>query len=464
MNPEGLLQGREPVGRIVPILVILTLLGVPVILLSSMAGVESPVVIYVSIASIVYFLTLFDIRIGLTITVAAIGLAPEFSAGVVADLRIEDFLIPVILFSWLTRRETARPTLMRGPMLMYIVVSLIATFYGAAMQTIDPIRGMFIAMKSVEYFVLLYLVVNIVRSEDEIRFFTYVFILVGLFAAAQGIFMGWRPDRGIVHRVSGPMGETANIFAGYLTIIISLCIGLVVQTSRLPVRLFLVGTILFLFYACLLTFSRTGYVSLFSGLGIFSLFKRRQLILLILIILVLFPLLAPESVWERASTIGGIFVGELPESARARKQAWEVAWYNDIAQSPLIGNGPGYLPFGYVDNEYVRILVDIGFAGLIAFLWLIFRLFQKANQSYNASTEGTFHRGLSAGYFIALIAMSVHAFGATSFTSIRSMEAFIILTGIFLAQWQGMQAESKGGTESAPSSDGTIRNFRQAGW
>src|SRR5205085_10952818 len=43
----------------------------------------------------------------------------------------------------------------------------------------------------------------------------------------------------------------------------------------------------------------------------------------------------------------------------------------------------------------------------------------------------TFERGFTSGYWISFVAMMVHAIGATSYTSLRTMECFIVITGLF---------------------------------
>ena len=133
--PEEFTEPRAPVSRIIPGLIIIALLSVPVVMLSSAGDTDSRIPLFASVAIIVYIMTLFDIRIGLVLTMAAIGLAPEFEAGGVADLRVEDFLIPVLLFSWITRRETSRPVHLRGPLLLYLAASFIASIYGVVVES-----------------------------------------------------------------------------------------------------------------------------------------------------------------------------------------------------------------------------------------------------------------------------------------------------------------------------------------
>jgi hypothetical protein len=97
----------------------------------------------------------------------------------------------------------------------------------------------------------------------------------------------------------------------------------------------------------------------------------------------------------------------------------------------VLGFGIASLPLGEVDNEYVRVLVDTGLTGLGVFLWLLFVLGRAANRLVGLLPAGTFERGFAAGYWMLFGTLLVHAVGATSFTAIRTMESFMVLTGLF---------------------------------
>jgi hypothetical protein len=86
--------------------------------------------------------------------------------------------------------------------------------------------------------------------------------------------------------------------------------------------------------------------------------------------------------------------------------------------------------FGEVDSEYVRIFSDMGVVGVLLFFWLLIRLGSLANKTYDSLEENTFLRGYVAGYLMAFVAMVIHSIAATTFSAIRTEEAFMILTGL----------------------------------
>jgi O-antigen ligase len=89
---------------------------------------------------------------------------------------------------------------------------------------------------------------------------------------------------------------------------------------------------------------------------------------------------------------------------------------------------------GDVDNEYIRLIADVGILGLGLFGWFLVRIFRTASAHYGRLEAGSFHKGFAAGYLIAFTMICVHGIGATSFTSIRTMEMFMVLTGLMVCQ------------------------------
>ena len=51
----------------------------------------------------IYLIAIVDPILGLSILIACIGLSPEFTFGGVRNLRMEDFLLPGLVFGWLLR-------------------------------------------------------------------------------------------------------------------------------------------------------------------------------------------------------------------------------------------------------------------------------------------------------------------------------------------------------------------------
>src|SRR3972149_6167410 len=49
---------------------------------------------------LVYILTFVDLRIGISVMIMAVGISPEMSVQDVPNIHLEDFIVPVVPFTW----------------------------------------------------------------------------------------------------------------------------------------------------------------------------------------------------------------------------------------------------------------------------------------------------------------------------------------------------------------------------
>ncbi len=435
MHHEGLKELTSSTATLQKIVSLVATIGfIAYLAWSFNTGAEGEVIFYqiaAALAGVVYLLTFMDVILGLAFLIACIGLSPEISLVGLHDLRLEDFVVPALLLAWMTRasyaRETLAPLQIKGPLLAYFAAIMMATLVGLAADTTPSERAFLTLAKHVEYFAIFLLIINNVRTEGEFRALVTFSIMIAMMAALLGA--GRAADDGSA-RLHGPEGETANIFGGYLTLHVAVAVGLFLHSTNIPARASASVAILVIGTALLFTYSRTSYGALFLAVAIFGLIKNRRLLLIVLLVSVLFPLLAPEAVQERMATMTPLATGGPgPSSWISRILAWDDVFRKVFDSSPLLGFGLGSVRLGDVDSEYVRILSDTGLVGVLLFAWILLRLLLRANASYAALPPSGFARGYAAGYLIALVAMTIHAFAATSFTAIRTMECFMLLTG-----------------------------------
>jgi len=383
-----------------------------------------------------YLATFVDVVLGLAFLIACVGFSPEMSMAGMHHLRIEDFIIPALLLAWLTREAERREPLVavpfKGPALLYFVAMLASTLLGAASGTTKPEIGLLILGKFVEYYLIFLIVANNVRTPGEFK----ALLLFAVVVAMAGPLLGFaRPDAtggtpvGF-QRVFGPSGETSNIYGGYLILYLSVAAGLYLHATTTSHRFAAGVALVFLSGGLLYTYSRTSYVSQLAALGIFGVLKARRLLIILVLLVAVFPLLAPDEVFKRASTIMGIFDGSGNPSWDARTDAWKLAVGRMSGTDFLWGKGVGAVKFGDVDSEYVRILVDTGILGLGAFVWFLVRLGVHAGRLYDSLAPAGLFKGYAAGFMTAYFGLIVHGLAATSFSSIRTMESFMILTGL----------------------------------
>lgn len=463
---------QKPPSPLPAIVVTCITMGVLAYLMLSVAGTTGStgfIQFGAALATLAYLLTFVNIRFGLGILILCIGLSPEVSVAGFSNLRFEDFLVPALLAAWLLRslreHEPFAANPVKAPIIAYLIIMTLSALFGAALGSVKPMTSILILGKNVAYFLILLIFLNNIRTYQEFKAFLIFALLVSVAASFISIGNMQTEVRGpVTERVHGPLGETANIFGGFLVLHICMFIGLFLYLPSVRGRLFsLVGAGL-LFYVLMFTYSRTSYAALAASIGVYAVWKHRRLIILLLVVLVLFPLLAPDAVLGRAMSILGIFTGPGPESWEARVFSWEDNMER-IYTRPILGGGPGSISFGDVDNEYFRVAIDLGLVGVLGLAWLLILLVVRANQIHDRIENPGFLKGFAAGYFIAITAILVHAFGATSFSAIRTMEAFMVLTAMMCVltnrydEWKEEDAQATAEAQSMHSGAAMGRRF-----
>lgn len=437
MDPYDENAPRRPLlATLVPIVAFVGLLGYMGYILTREGDASTFYLMGAAVALFVYVLTFTNVALGLAIMIACIGLSPELSLGGISNLRLEDFLVPALAAAWVARATRAHESLadcrVRRPMLVYLGSMVVSSILGAAGGSTKPLDALLYFGKYVEYFLIFVIVVNNVKTEREFKALVLFSLMIGIAAGLVGASRVDNLGESLKSRMTGPTGETATIFGGYLLLNLSLAMGLFLNSTTPGPRVASAAAASLLAIVSLYTFSRTTYAAMAAGLSLFALLKNRRLFAIVLILLLAFPLLAPEGIWERASTIGTVLSERGTPSWVARVTAWQIVFNSHIAKSPLLGSGLASVALGDVDNEYVRVACDLGLLGLAAFVWWLSRLGLEANRLYEALPPDGFHKGFAAGYLIAFFGLAVHAVGATSFTSIRIMEQFMLMSGFMV--------------------------------
>jgi len=449
-------QPGAPAGVLHKLLITLVPLGL--LLYGLLRGTEANLHLQIGVAAgfMVYIVTFIDLTLGLAILIACVGLSPELSIGGIQNLRLEDFVVPALLISWVTRMMQQRiplaPLLVTPALPFYAAGIVLSTLIGVAAGTTSASTAVLYMGKFVEFFLIYVLLVNNVTRREEFRALAAFAILVAL-ASALMVSSAFANERG-PGRLNGPLGETANMYGGYLILNIGIALGLFLQSRSGPARFGSAAAIVLLGIPLLYTYSRTSFVAIMAAALVFGILKDRRLLVVALIAALLTPAIAPESIWNRISSISGVATGQEPSSWTSRMWAWQQAGGRALMENPLLGFGLASIKLGMVDNEYVRVLVDTGILGLALFLWVIIGLLLKATSLTGRLPLQSFERGYASGYWISSVAMMIHAVGATSYTSIRTMECFIVITGLFGALYN--HAEEWGLVETITPSGGTV--------
>ena len=79
----------------------------------------------------------------------------------------------------------------------------------------------------------------------------------------------------------------------------------------------------------------------------------------------------------------------------------------------------------------MKVLIDTGIVGIVAFLFLIGTVFRMALKAHRSCSDPLF-RGVILGYLGGFAGILVHALGANTFIIVRIMEPFWFLTAMVI--------------------------------
>jgi O-antigen ligase len=334
----------------------------------------------------------------------------------------------------------ARFTPINKPILNYVFVCLIATFLGALRGFVNLNISVFYLIKYFEYFLLFFMVTNIVRTDEQVKIFVFSILCVAFLISLYACFQHFRGVERVTAPFEGKAGE-ANTLAGYLILIISFTLGLLMNLRERRLKVLLFISLMVSVPAFLFTLSRSGWIAFVPAfITIIILSRRGRPALIIAAILVglaaqqILPKFFYKRIDETFQTgksyeLMGKRV-KLEDSAGARIVVFNIA-VDKLKKEPVFGYGVGS-SLRVLDNQYARILIEVGLLGLILFIWLMRSIFINALRNLNKLREDNFSRGLIVGFIAGLVGLLVHSVGAESFIIIRIMEPFWFMAAIVM--------------------------------
>jgi len=452
-------------------------------------------------------------EMGLLILIFSMFLSPEIKLAELPKIpgvfkrelpiRIDDLLLIAIFFTWIVRITVRRElgllthTAVNRPIVIYILIFVVSTILAMMRGEVKPV-AIFYLLRYIEYFMLFFMVVNLVHTEKQIK--TYlktgllVCIIVGLYAYYQigkvprvtapfeaaisfdevglspgkMIQPGGREERlkTILEQIKE--SEPASL-GGYLLIVMGLTFGLFLYADTTKRKILLMGLFFFLIPPFIMTLSRASYGAfIFLYLSLILLTRKRKIFLvgLTLLFIVLYPIVFPrlqQAMIERIrytltgyepgfEYLGRAALGPLQyrfePSTALRVRNWMFAFTKWIPKHPLIGHG--VTGVGLVDAQYPLLLGEVGLIGFIVWWWMIITLFRHTWNVYTTGKDN-FMRGLGLGYLAVLVGILVQGIGVNTFIIVRIMEPFWFLTGIMMKLPQIVDLEPQEVTLEKPA-------------
>ena len=442
-------QGQTTLQLILPLVLLLFVLVSFAVVIPSLSPVKA-----VALAGgvVVFVLSFVSTEIALYILIFSMLLSPEFIVGVTGTstgrgvtLRMDDFLLVVIGFSWLARMAINKElglflkTPLNKPIGFYLTLCLVSTLLGSIFGRVDLKTGFFYILKYFEYVIIFFMVSNHLRHRKQLRNYVWAMLLTCAVVSVIGMVNVPAGER-VSAPFEGEVGEP-NTFGGYLVFMICICAGLYLATTSFRNQLLCAFLILLFSVPLFYTQSRSSYLAAIPAvLSFIWLSKKRYWVLpVILLIGLLLPYIAPHPAKERVAytftqgrdrkdvvSIAGV---KLDTSTSARLISWQEA-IEDLKEHPILGYGvTGYK---FVDAQYVRVAAEIGLVGLMVFLFLMATIFRESLRVQREAKD-PFNRGLAIGFVAGFIGLLFHAIGANTFIIVRIMEPFWFVAAMVMA-------------------------------
>lgn len=429
----------------------LVVIGAFLCLMMAYLIAAQPIVVplYLTGGVLLLYIGFFHTRLAIYGIILSMLLSPEIGFGPSAGgrpvtIRLEDVLLLMVGMAWLAKAAyykelgLLRKNPLSRPIGAYALAAIVATAMSAWWGPFDGIKALLFLAKYLEYFILYFLVLNVVESRRDIERYLAAALITCFIVSLVGIAQIPAGNR-VSAPFEGEVGEP-NTLGGYLVLMLSIVAGFYLITSSFRARLLWAGFAVLIVLPLLYTLSRTSWGAALAAVVILFAYgpRKSHVMTAVVLALALYPVLAPQQVLDRLEytfhqpeSRGQIKIGDvrLDTSASARIESWGYG-LRGWAARPITGHGVS--GFAFLDAQYMLVLVETGLLGLAAFGWLAFCIWRLAVHRLREARD-PFARSLCLGYLAGFAALLVHGLGANTFIIIRIMEPFWLLTALVVA-------------------------------
>lgn len=313
---------------------------------------------------------------------------------------------------------------------------------------------------TVQYMVWFFLLTRLIRDDRDFILLYLVLVSAAFVIALHGIYQfivavpipsNWtdQAEGDVRTRVFSIFGSP-NIMGDFMVMFAPMAAGLAYWFRDIRAKIFWWLVTFCMCFACLFTMSRGAWMSMAVVILVFAILVDRRLIGLMCIALVV-SLFLPFV----ASRIGYLLTPEFAASTNngGRGSRWNIA-LGYLAMNPVFGFGLGmfggavamqnqiykWISYFYVDNYYLKILVEMGWVGFIAFILLLLSLLYVGFRAVYRTSQTPKEQSvfpLCAGMLSGLIGVLVHCYFENIFEEpymmayFWSIAAMIVYAGFF---------------------------------
>lgn len=304
-----------------------------------------------------------------------------------------------------------------------------------------------------QYLLWYFIVLRLLRGDKDAKRLYGLSVALALVIALHGVYQyivavpipaKWvdAAEQSVRTRVFSIFGSP-NIMADYMVIFAPMCAALAYHAKKPSHRLLAWCAAGLCCVSCLFTMSRGGWAAMAVAIVIFAILVDRRLLGALLIAAVC-SLALPFV----ASRIGYLFTDEFTHanSSAGREARWAIGMQYLQNSSPLFGYGLGmfggavamqhkiydHVYYFYLDNYYMKTLVEMGYLGLGAFLAMLASLFATGCRCLARAKKAESRSAYApmAGIFAGLCGVMAHCYFENIFEEPYMMAVFWTLAAL----------------------------------
>ncbi len=370
------------------------------------------------------------------------SLSPEISVagGSSRDVtvRIEDLILTILLLrvigeiilnkEWPFKKGTLAIGM---PLFLYSNAMIFATAMGIMFHNVSPFSGTFYVLKLLEYYIFFMIIHFFIRNENDIRVLVIGSVITVIIISINGLTQ--IPSGGRTFMPFEGSDPEPNTFGGYYVLVLPIIAALYYFETVKWKQMVYIGTLGISALPFIYTQSRTSWAA--GGLAIFVFVAitrgirfKAGLAFAIGALILSYPtwpdnlkeranIFKAEAEFSRTQSIGSITF-EPSTSERIQRYRRAPA---ELAKRPILGYG--VTGRGFIDGQYLRVLLETGILGMIAYIYLWFSILRFLYLTYRHSHH-RLQRALAMGLFCSTSGLLLHCVGATTFFLVRISEPY----------------------------------------
>ncbi len=334
------------------------------------------------------FMILYKVEFGVFVT---LFLAPIVPTMAVVGLSL------LCLFSLVVKAVTTKKFKFKTDGLGLLVIILLLLYLLSAIMSFAPFKGIQIWLVYFAFMTFYFVIINTINTKKQLFSLLTVFSLSGLCVCFYGILQylfGWNVNQSwmdeemfsdIKMRIYSTL-ENPNVLGEYILLTLPITIALMWKKREAFAKVVFAGIAAIMGIALILTFSRGCWIGIMASAAIFVTFAAGKLWGLMLLALPLIPMLLPESIINRFTSIG-----DMKDSSTSYRVYIWMGTLLMLKDFWLSGVGPGTEAFTQVypfysyssivaphsHNLFLQIMVESGILGITVFATLLIAFIRR---------------------------------------------------------------------------------------